>query len=190
MNVQDLERGVDRLLSRSVGTSLRGKVSEVAARLSNEILSIRGLSEKEIAGRVSTVARDLVSLERQAPMPGHLMGDFHQALLLYPELVERYQASKAPASLGERLLALGNEVAFLDKIGERDLGGPRGALLRNWVSGVFLADEALKRHSARTFGEKVDMTPSSEDLGRVNWNTATAVAGALAMGGLLAFGGD
>lgn len=186
MTTKDLEEGVDRLIVRGTGTLLRGKASALGARLSNEILSIRGLTEKEMKARISSVGAELAASEKMTPVPGHLLGDFNQALELYPDLVERYERLGHPADLGERLIALGNEVAFLDRVTEHDLGGPRGTLLRNWVAGVFLADEALKRQAARTIGEKASVTPASAELGRVSWNTATALAGALAIGGLIA----
>lgn len=178
----------------SVGSPLRGRVSALGARLSNEVLSIRGLTEKETARRRAQLALEAVKLEHEKVVPGHLIEDFNQALELYPALVEKYnslqqlQPSTAAASIGQDLVQLGNKVAFLDHVTDRDLGGPRGPILRSWVAGVFRADEALKRVAARTLGEKSDPTPSSADLGKVSWHTATAVAGVIAMGGLVLMG--
>jgi hypothetical protein len=193
--MSSLEERIDRLLCVSVGSPLRGKVSALGARLSNEILSIRGLSEKEILRRRGLIAQEMSKLEAEKVVPGHLLSDFHQAVELYPALVEKYQALAGSGSgsasctrIGEDLVRLGNNVVFLDHVTERDLAGPRGPILRTWVSGVFEADEALKRQAARMLGEKADPTPSSEDLGKISWNTATALAGVLALSGLVVIG--
>jgi hypothetical protein len=184
----DLEERIDRLLAVSAGSALRGRVSAVGARLSNEVLSVRGLSEKESSSRRAAIAAELAGLEREKVIPGHLMADFNQALELYPVLVEKYRSLGAPAEIREDLVTLGNNVAFLDHVTPRDMAGPRGQILRSWVIGVFAADEALKRIAARAIGQKADPTPSSEDLGKVSWHTATALAGVVAVGGLVLMG--
>lgn len=184
-----LEDRIDRLMTISVGSPLRGRVSALGARLSNEVLSVRGLTEKEAGRRRAALGQEASKLEGEKVVPGHLMADFNQALELYPALVERYRSFQAPASIGEDLISLGNKVAFLGHVTDRDLGGPRGALLRSFVAGVFRVDEALKRVRARTLGGTCDPTPSSEDLGKVSWHTATALAGVIAISGLVLVGG-
>lgn len=186
--VNGLEERIDRLIGISVGSQLRGRASALGARLVNEVLSIRGLPEKEASRRRLNLGVELSKLEHEKIVPGNLLGDFNQALELYPALVEKYRSLQAPAQIGEDLISLGNNVAFLDRVTDRDFGGPRGALLRSWTAGVFRADETLKRVAARTTGERADPTPGSEELGKVSWNTATALAGVLAVGGLVALG--
>lgn len=183
-----LEERIDRLIAISVGSPLRGRVSGLGARLANEVLSIRNLTEKEDARRRTAIGQELSKLEQEKIVPGHLMGDFNQALELYPVLVDKYHRVPAPDSIKGDLVALGNKVAFLDHVTDRDLGGPRGPLLRSWVAGVFGVDEKLKRAAAKALGERSDSTPSSGDLGRVSWSTATALAGVMAMGGLVLMG--
>jgi hypothetical protein len=216
--VATLGRQLDRLMLSSVaaemaGCSLRGDISKLGTRLINEVIFVGPqLDAGEAKRRLAALSKEAAAVEkrylalrirpdgnlllgdrsRTISLPRSkraiLVGDFAQAMELYPKMVDRAMKRSDPKSLGaitsvDRGL-FQNKSAF-DALAESEadvshVDGATYAAMLNVLGGAFAADEALKRLEGPRRRAEATLPPARENV----WGSLALASAGLAMLGV------